>query len=418
MAKIPKKSDLAVNGGKPVYTKPWRTGPFHFSAEISALKKLLSGPALPLARGKAVMAYREALQKLYGMKYAIPTSSGTAAIHVALFTAGVGAGDEVILSPLTDYGSIIGIFQLNAIPVFADVQPDGLLMDVKSVAEKITPHTRVIMPVHNGGYAVDIEEIMKLASKHNLTVVEDCAQSHLATLKGKYLGTFGHLGAWSTNESKHMKSGEGGFVLTDDQKMAEMADLFSDKCYPRFPGAPPTPAFPALNVRLSDVNAALALVQLKRLPKWTKQRQAFGLTFYEGIKGIPGIKPQPLPDGAVPSFWWALFVVDKSVLGVDAGEFCEIVRKEGIPAYADPQRYVPGWEVFRRLDKDPNAFRAYRPGRLKKGFYPLEAAPNAMTAAERMAFIQMSQHNTVSEARAAARAVRKVAGVLLGKDSL
>lgn len=415
MAKAPKKSDLAINGGKPVHTKPWRTGPFHFAAEVAALKKLLSGPALPLARGRAVMAYREALQRLYGMKYAVPTSSGSTAIHVALFAAGVGAGDEVIVSPLTDYGSIIGIFQLNAIPVFADVQPDGLLMDVESVAEKITPHTRVIMPVHNGGYAVDMVGIMKLARRHNLIVLEDCAQSHLGSLGGKYLGTFGHVGAWSTNESKHMKSGEGGFVLTNDRKMAEMADLFSDKCYPRFPGAPPTPAFPALNVRLSDVNATLALVQLGRLPRWTAQRQAFGLAFYEGIGGIPGIKPHPLPKEALPSFWWTLFVVDKDVLGVTAGEFCEMVRKEGIPVSAGPQRYVPAWEVFRQLHKNPNAFRSYRPGRLKKGSYPLDLAPNAMTAGERVASIQMTQHNTVSEARAAVRAVRKVVGALLGR---
>ncbi len=415
MAKAWKKSDLAINGGKPVHAESWRTGPFHFAAEIAALKDLLSGPALPLARGKAVMAYRDALQKLYGMKYAIPTSSGSTAIHVALFAAGVGAGDEVIVSPLTDYGSIMGIFQLNAIPVFADVQPNGLLMDVRSVAEKITPHTRAIMPVHNGGYAVDMAGIMKLARKHKVMVVEDCAQSHLASLNGKYLGTFGHIGAWSTNESKHMKSGEGGFVLTNDREMAEMADLFSDKCYPRFPGAPPTPAFPALNVRMSDVNAALALVQLERLPTWTVQRQAFGVTFYEELKGIPGIQPHPLPKGAMPSFWWSLFVVDKEVLGVTAGEFCEMVRKEGIPASAGPQRYVPAWEVFRQLHKNPKVFRTYCPGRLKKGSYPLDVAPNAMTAGERLGAITITQHNTVGEARAAARAVRKVASALLGK---
>jgi dTDP-4-amino-4,6-dideoxygalactose transaminase len=415
VAKVPKLSDLALNGGKPLHTRPWRTGAFHFAQELSALEELLSGPALPLARGRAVMAYRQELQALYGMKYAVPTSSGSAAIHVGLFAAGVGAGDEVIVSPLTDYGSIMGIFQLNAIPVFADVQPDGLLMDVKSVAEKITPHTRLIMPVHNGGYAVDMPALMRLARKHGLMVLEDCAQSHLASLKGRYLGTFGQLAAWSTNESKHMKSGEGGFLLTNDRRMAELADLFSDKCYPRFPGAPPTPAFPALNVRLSDVNAALARVQLRRLPKWTAQRQAFGLAFYEGIAGVPGIKPQPQPKGALPSFWWALFAVDPKLLGVDAGRLCEMVKKEGIPCAAGQQRYVPGWEVFRALDRNPHAFRSYRPGRLKKGFYPLDVAPDAQSAAERLGFVSMTQHNTPAEARAAARALRKVVGALLGK---
>ena len=378
------------------------------------MERVLSGPRLPLARGKWVMAYREQLQKAYGMKYAVPTSSGTTAIHVALYAAGVGAGDEVIVSPISDLGSYSGIMHLNAIPVFADVQPDGMLMDVDAIAARITPHTKVIMPVHNGGYAVDMPAVMKLARTHGLTVVEDCAQSHMTSIGGRYLGTFGHLGAWSTNESKHMKSGEGGFVLTNNRKLGETADLFADKCYPRFPGAPTTPAFPALNVRLSDVNAALASVQLKRLPGWIARRQAFGQAFCEGIEDVPGLKPHPQPRRTLPSFWWAVCVVDKAVLGVDAAAFCEMLGAEGIPASV-PIRYVLEWEMFRRLDQDPNAFQSYRPGRLKKGSFPLDTAPNARTATERIVAIQMSQYNTVGEARAAARAVRKVVGVLLGR---
>ncbi len=415
MAKVPKKTDLAMYGGRPVHSRPWRSGPFHFSAEIEALKKVLSGPALPLARGQSVMAYREALQELYGMKYAIPTSSGTAAIHVALAAADVGAGDEVIVSPLTDYGSVAGIFQLNAIPVFADVQADGMLMDVNAITERITPHTRVIMPVHNGGYAVDMPVLMKLARKHKITVLEDCAQAHLASIGGKYLGTFGHLGAWSTNESKHMKSGEGGFVLTNNRKVAERADLFSDKCYPRFPGAPKTPAFPAVNVRLSDVNAALALCQLKRLPKWTERRQAFGEALLEGIEGVPGLWAHPQPGGSAPNYWWTMFGVDQEALGVDAAAFSEMVRAEGIPAGAGREPNVLKWEIFRRLNRDPKAFRSYRPGRLKKGAFSLDSVPNARTFGRRIVTVRMSQHNTVGEARAAARAVRKVVGVLLGQ---
>ena len=410
-----KRADLAIHGGKPVHSRPWRTGPFHFAAEVAALQKLLAGPALPMARGDAVMAYRRALQTLYGMEYAVPTSSGTTAIHVALFAADVGAGDEVIVSPLTDYGSVIGILQLNAIPVFADVQPDGMLMHVDSIAEKITPPTRVIMPVHNGGYCVDMPAVLKLARRHGIAVVEDCAQSHLGSIRGKYLGTFGHLGTWSTNESKHMKSGEGGFILTDNRKLAERADLFADKCYPRFPGAPKTPAFPALNVRLSEVNAALARTQLRRLPGWAARRQAFGEAFQEGIEGIPGITLNPQPKGAKSSFWWTMFIVDRTILGVGAGAFCEMVRAEGIPAAAGPQQCLPGWEVFTKLNEDPNAFRSYRPGRLRKGAFRLEGLPNARTAAERVGAIRITQHNTVGEARAAARAIRKVAGVLLGE---
>ncbi len=408
---------LAIDGGTPMHRAPWRDGPFHHSAELRVLEKVLSGPKLPLARGKWVMAYRQHLQDLYGMKYAIPTSSGTTAIHVALFAAGVGAGDEVIVSPLTDYGSIIGIFQLNAIPVFADVGPDSFLMDVQSIAAKITPHTKAIMPVHNGGYAVDMSALMKLSRKHAIPVVEDCAQSHLSSIGGRFLGTFGDLGVWSTNESKHMKSGEGGFVLTNSRQLAEKAELFSDKCYPRFPGAPATPAFPALNVRLSDVNAALASEQLKKLPGWVKKRQAFGQAFEEGVDGVSGIRITPRPRGAHLSYWWVSFAVDEDILGVDAGEFCRMLSAEGIPASARLQQYVLNWEVFRRLHEDPDVFNTYRPQRLAPGSFPLDGTPQARTREKCIGGVHMTQHNTVAEARSAARAVRKIVTILLDRRS-
>ena len=415
MAKILQPSDLAINGGKPAYTKAWRDGPFHFRSELKELEHVLAEPKLPLARGKWVMAYRHALQELYGMKYAIPVSSGTAAVHVGLFAAGVGAGDEVIVSPLTDYGSISGIFQLNAIPVFADVTADSLLMDIASVKQKITRYTRAIMPVHVGGYGVDMSGLMKLARAHKLAVVEDCAQAHLGSLRGKYLGAFGDLGIWSTNESKHIKSGEGGFVLTNNRAKARLADLFADKCYARVPGDPPTPAFPALNVRLSDMNAALAAAQLKRLPGWVAKRQRFGDAFIASIKDIPGITPTGQPKGSNPSYWWVSFQVDKELLSVDATVFCQMLSAEGIPAGARLQQYVPGWEVFRTLDKNPQAFHSYNPGRLAPGCYPLNVAPRARTTAGRIGGIRMTQHNTVGEARAAGRAVKKIVGILIGK---
>jgi len=404
--------ELAINGGKPTHTKPWRTGPFHIPEELRILEKVLAGPALPMARGPRITALREQLQDVYGMRYAVPVSSGSAAIHVALFAAGVAAGDEVIVSPLTDYGSVIGVFQLNAIPVFADVRPDSLMMDVDDIARRITSRTRAIMPVHNGGYAVDMRALMKLVKGRDIKVVEDCAQAHLAKLGQKYVGTYGHCGAWSFNESKHMKAGEGGFVLTNDKKLAAMADLFADKCYARIPGKPANPAFPALNVRLNEINAALASVQFKHLPGWIEKRRRFAAAFHEGIANVRGISPEPQPKGANPSYWWVSFVVDAEILGVDAPRFCQMLEAEGIPSGAQLQNYMPGWEVFRKLNEDPDIFPTYRPGRLAKGMYAEDIAPVAQRAGARLGAVSITQHNTVAEARAAAKAVDKIAGAL------
>ncbi len=191
--------------------------------------------------------------------------------------------------------------------------------------------------------------------------------------------------------------------------------MFSDKCYPRVPGAPPTPAFPALNVRLSDVNAALASQQLKRLPGWVKKRQAFGQAFEEGIEGVPGIRRTPRPPRARLSYWWVSFSVNEELLGVDATEFCRILAAEGIPAGARLQQYVLEWEVFRRLHDDPDAFGTYRPQRLAKGSFPLDGTPAARGRAASIGGVQMTQHNSLAAARAAAKAVRKIVSVLLGK---
>ncbi len=406
-------SKLAIDGGKPLHTKPWRTGAFHVREELRVLSDVLSGPALPMARGPRVMKLREDLQACYGMRYAVPVSSGSAAIHVALFAAGVGAGDEVIVSPLTDYGSIIGIFQLNAIPVFSDVLPDSILMDVADVKKKITRRTKAIMPVHNGGYAVDMRALNRLAKAHDLKVVEDCAQAHLAALGKKHLGQYGDISAWSFNESKHMKAGEGGFVLTNKKALAEAADLFSDKCYPRFPGAPPTPAFPALNVRLNEISAALASVQLKYLPGWIEKRRRFADAFHGEIDGVPGICPEAQPRGARPSYWWVSFAVDREQLGIDAKQFCNMLSAEGIPAGARIQQYVPGWQVFRTLNENPAAFASYCPQRLEKESFPLDVAPVAQRAEWVVGAVRMTQHNTPAEARAAGRAIKKIVKALI-----
>ena len=132
-------------------------------------------------------------------------------------------------------------------------------------------------------------------------------------------------------------------------------------------------------------------------------------------RAMGAVRPHPQPNGTKPSFWWTLFVVDPEALGVNAEAFCEMVQKEGVPAFAKPQRNIMEWEIFRRLHGDPKVFRSYRPGRLKVRAFPLDACPNARTFGERVAAIRMTQHNTVGEAKAAARAVRKVAGVLLGR---
>ena len=398
---------LAVNGGTPVRKKPWSAGPFHFKEESAALQKLLAGPALPLARGANIMAYRELLKKMYRVDHVIPTSSGTTAIHVALAAAGVGPGDEVIVSVMTDYGSVSGILQLNAIPVFCDVDRGSLLMDHKKVPALITRRTKAIMPVHNGGYGVDMRAILRIARRRGLKVIEDCAQAHWVRWGKTFLGCFGDFGCFSTNESKHMKTGEGGFVICRSRPEALYAELFADKCYPRFPEAPRTPAFPALNVRMSELNAVVGIEQARKLPGWIRARHQMGKRLEALIRQFP-LRPHGYPDGMKCSYWWFSCYLDKRRTDIPVQDFIEALRAEGIWCGNKIQPIVPGWEIFRKLNRNPNCFRTYRPLNLRKGMYGLDKWPEAAWAFENIIRIPMNQHTGESELRDLKRALEKI----------
>ena len=403
------KDTLAINGGKPVRTKPWSEGPFHFAQELKALKQLFLGPAMPLARGPSITALRELVAKTYGARHVVTTSSGSTAIHVALAAAGVEPGDEVIVPPLTDNGSIIGIFQLNAVPVFCDTIENGLVMDVDKLETVITKRTKVIMPVHIAGYPVDMPKLMKIARKHKIKVVEDCAQAHLTRIGKTNVGCFGDFGVFSTNETKHVKAGEGGFVLCRTKRDAEYADLFADKCYPRTKQGPRTPSFPALNVRMSEINAAVACEQLKMLPGWIKQRHRAGSLIDKTLMQFPLI-PHWRPTGAYCSYWWAAFSIDSSRTNMTAKNFVKTLNAEGVPCFGKPQSFVPNWKIFRALNDDPKCFATYRPGTLKAGKYPASLCPVAQRALDNVIGIPVNQHTGDSEVRDLGRALEKIFG--------
>lgn len=384
--------------GTPAHTGPWSPGPFHTREEIDALTGVLSGPALPLARGPQATRFRENIADLYSLDAdrVVLTSSGTTAVHTALAAAGVGRGDEVIVSPLTDFGSLIGIFQLQAIPVFCDVVPHGLTIDPEDMETRLTKHTKAVIAVHNGGYPADIERIITIARKRKIPVIEDACQSHLARIGKTYVGLFGDFGVFSTNDSKHMKTGEGGFVLCRRKKDARYADLFADKSYNRDNREARWPSMPAINARMSEVNAALGVEQLKNLPSWIEHRIEMGQAAESVLSEYPTV-PHPLPKKAVSSYWWVAFSLARPDMDISASEFAAALSAEGIPCRNQTQPYLPGWPLFRKLNRDPNAFHTYCPGGLPKGAYPIAGWPQARRESEEIMAIPINRHTTKND---------------------
>ena len=213
-----------------------------------------------LAQGPRVKAFEEAFAEMCGVRYAVATSSGTTALHVALLAHGIGPDDEVITTPFTFIASANSILYTGASPQFVDIRSDTFNIDPELIEAAITPRTRAIMPIHLYGLMADMKPIMDIARGHKLAVIEDAAQAHNAMYKGQKAGSFG-TGCFSLYATKNMTSAEGGMVTTDDPEVAERVKLLRNhgmrvRYYHDMLG---------YNFRMTDLHAAVGLAQLRKL---------------------------------------------------------------------------------------------------------------------------------------------------------
>ena len=330
---------LALYGGEKVKKEPYGKGKRFGKEELANLEEALNQNTLFYWHGNMTKRFTKKFAELYNSKYCVATSSGTASIHVALGALGVGPGDEVITSPITDMGSIIGILYQNAIPVFADLDPHSYNMDPKSIESKITDKTKAIVVVHLAGNASEIDEICRIAKEHNVYVVEDCAQTYCCKYKGKYVGTFGDIGCFSVNDFKHISAGDGGMIITDNEELYYRALMFADKNFNRL-GTEIVKNIPYLapNYRMNELTAAVALAQLDKVVDICKRRNEYGDRLHAALKELPGIYPEKILDDCECSYWFYMLRVDEEKLGVSRAEFVDALKAEGISATAG---YIP-----------------------------------------------------------------------------
>jgi dTDP-4-amino-4,6-dideoxygalactose transaminase len=330
-----KKEDLAVNGGTPAKTVPYGTGiRFGQEEESAALAAIRSQKLWYKQGGTRVKAVEDAICSRWGIQHAITVTSGTAAVHTALVMCGVEPGDEVIVNPVTDWGSVAGILALQAKPVFCDIEEATYSLDPAGVKKAITSKTRAIVLVHISGYPARVNEIIEIAKAHNVKVIEDCAQAALAALDGRPLGTLGDVGAFSTNDSKHISCGEGGFVITNDAQMAEVGLRFRDKGYaPNRARGSGDVAFLGFNFRLNELSAAVLDAQLKKLPSLLQKREVYAqkvMTALGDLDGYTFLRPLP---GARCAYWFIQGHLDLKKFSVNRSKIVEALSAEGIPVW-------------------------------------------------------------------------------------
>ncbi len=325
---------LAIHGGPKVKTTPFGTGKRFGLEEAQQLLEALEQNTLFYHLGSKVKTFVQDFNALYGVRYSVATSSGTASIHVALGAAGISVGDEVITSPITDQGTVVGILYQNAIPVFADLHPHTYNMDPASVEAHITPRTKAILAVHLAGNACDMDGLLEIARRHKLVLIEDCAQSWLCRYKGRLAGTLGDYGCFSTNDFKHISTGDGGIVTVNSGDEADYyrTHAFADKNYQRFATSPRRDiATLAPNYRMTELQGAVGIAQLRKLEWICQRRHDYGDAISAGISDLPGITPHAVYEGGWSTYWFYMLRVVPERLTCTREEFSQALAAEGIP---------------------------------------------------------------------------------------
>jgi L-glutamine:2-deoxy-scyllo-inosose/3-amino-2,3-dideoxy-scyllo-inosose aminotransferase len=331
-------SELAILGGPKTRTDPYPAWPVWDQRDLDSVTEVVKSGrwgGYPYPGPKTAELARR-FSELQGGGFAVVMANGTVTMEVALRAAGIGWGDEVILPACTFQATAAAPMNAGAVPVIVDIDPNNYCLDPKAAAKAITPRTRAIIPVHLASNMADMDAIMALAEKHNLVVIEDCAHAHGAKWNGRGAGTIGDFGSFSLQSSKTLTSGEGGILLCRSEEMARKAMAVID-CGRGHAGeggseAGPSPVMGG-NFRLSELQAALALVGIQRFPAQAKEREEMAAYMDESLSEVPGVRVLPRdPRHTTRSFYMYTFAIDPAVFGVEHDVCCAALEAEGVPA--------------------------------------------------------------------------------------
>jgi perosamine synthetase len=331
--------------------RSWRFG----DEELGYVKEVLDSGFGAATSGSMSQRLERAFAQRFGVRYAITHSNGTATMHSCLAAAGVGPSDEVIIPALTVISNAFVVLHQNAVPVFADIDPRTFNIDPEDVARRISPRTRAIIPVGLYGLPADLDPIMALAEEHGLYVIEDNAQCYLGEYKGRIAGSIGHMASFSFENSKHMTTGDGGIVITDDEVLAKRIRKFHGVGFTTIEADEgrvrlrrddfQNPSFErhdsfGWQYRLPEVAAAIGLAQLERLDEYVARRQAIAAMYGAAIEGCAYLVPQWVPDGTVNSYYtYAMVYEGEASIGVPWVDF----RRKYIELGGDG--FYAAWQV-------------------------------------------------------------------------
>ena len=342
MASTRPDPELAIAGGPPVRTRPWTPWPEFSADEVEAAAAVLRSGKVNYWTGDEGRKFEEEFAAWVGRKHAVALANGTLALELALYALGIGPGDEVIVPSRTFVATATCVLLRGATPVFADVDRDSGNLTAETVRPLIHRRTRAIIPVHLAGWPCDMEPILALARRHKLKVVEDCAQAHGATYKGRPVGALSDIAAFSFCQDKIISTGgEGGMLLTDDRKLWERAWSYKDhgKSYDAVYRRKHPPGFrwlhesPGSNWRLTEMQSAMGRVLLKKIPERVARRRRNAAILDRRLSSLPALRVPSVPAGFGHAFYkYHLYLrPERLARGWNRERLLEAISAEGVP---------------------------------------------------------------------------------------
>lgn len=331
--------NLAINGGTPVRVAPFAMRRTMGEAEKQAVLEVMDSdkisgffgsPGDQWLGGPKVKEFEQKWAQRYGFKHAISVNSWTTGLMAAVGAIGIEPGDEVIVSPYTMSASATAILFYGGIPIFADIDENSFNISADTIRKVLSPRTKAIMVVHIFGQAADMDPILALAKEHGLKVIEDAAQAPGVHYKGKPVGTLGDIGGFSLNYHKHIHTGEGGMLVTNDDKLALRCQLIRNHAENlcEYTGMEDLSNMIGSNYRLTEIQAAIGIAQLDKVDALVKHRQRLAAHLTAGLSGLPGITPVQATPGAEHAYYLYPIKYDAAVVGAPRSAFVKAVNAE------------------------------------------------------------------------------------------
>jgi len=328
------RQQLAINGGSKTVERDFQW-PIYDESDVNCVADIVrSGKWGNPDCGGEVARFENEFASYCGTKYALACVNGSVALRLALIACGVKPGDEVIVPPYTFIATASIVIEANCVPIFVDIDPATYNLDSTKIEAAITSRTKAIIPVHFAGQSCDMDQIMLLAKKHGLRVIEDACHGHGAAYKGRKLGSIGDAGCFSFQSSKNLNSGEGGMVVTNDDALYQMINSLRNVGRVE-DGAWYEHHHAGCNYRITQLQAVLLSNQLKRLEEQTRKRHENGTYLNELLSKIEGITPLSRGFGeTVHSYHIYIFKYDRSKFnGLSKVEFAKMLAAEGVPCF-------------------------------------------------------------------------------------